>query len=336
MKKAFAVVAGWAVCGGALAQSQVQLQGVADVYVGSMEWAGDGKSTNLMGSGGMTTSWWGMKFGEDLGGGLKLEGQFNGFLRLTNGASGRFDGGDTTFSRDASLTLSGGFGSVLLGRATAPNFLPSVFFNPLGDSFAFSPLILHNNVSLSGGRFTRNNSSDTGYSSQLRYTTPTVGGLRASISTQLSGVAGKDNLGANVFYNAGPLGLTAYVERNELTNPNAAAFADGSTRDAWMLGASYDAKVVKGFATYGKADLTATRTQKTFSLGAAVPVGPAGKVLAAYADSKPSTGNKRQTFTLGYDHQLSKRTDAYAMWVNDRIQTLPTGNSVAVGLRHRF
>lgn len=335
MKKAMVVAAGLAVCWGAQAQSNVQLQGLADIYVGSMRMAGDAKSTSLVGSGGMTTSWWGMKASEDLGGGLKADVQINGFMRLTNGAAGRFDGGDTMLSRDANLTLSGGFGSVLLGRAAAPNFLPSVFFNPLGDSFAFSPLIIHNNVNLSG-RFVRNNSSDTGWSSQIRYSTPTLGGLRGSLSYQLSGIAGKKNVGGNLFYNQGPLALTAYYESDQLTNPNAAAFADSSTRKVWMLGASYDATVVKGFMTYGKADLSATNAQKTYTLGASVPSGANGKFLAAYANSNPDTGNTRRTFTLGYDYNLSKRTDVYAMVVSDRIQTLTSGTSVAVGVRHRF
>lgn len=341
MKKHMAVLACLTVCSAAQAQSDVQLSGLADVYVGSMKMAGAAKRDSLVGSGGMTTSWWGMKASEDLGGGLKAEVLLNGFMRLTTGATGRFDGGDTMFSRDASLTLSGGFGAVMLGRGAAPNFLPSVFFNPLGDSFGFSPLIIHNNVNLTSpapapNRFTRNNSSDTGWSSQLRYSTPTVAGLRGSVSYQLSGIAGKKNVGGNLFYNNGPVGLTAYYEQNELTNPNAAAFADSSTRDAWMVGGSYDAKVVKGFATVGEADLSSTVSQKTYTLGASVPFGPSGKFLLAYANSNPSTGNTRQTITVGYDHQLSKRTDVYAMVLNDRIETLSSGTSFAVGVRHRF
>jgi len=44
----------------------------------------------------------------------------------------------------------------------------------------------------------------------------------------------------------------------------------------------------------------------------------------------------RKTLTLGYDYFLSKRTDLYAMYMNDRITAQPSGNSFAVGMRHRF
>ena len=95
---------------GAYAQSSVQLSGLADAYVGSMRMAGDSKRTNTVGSGGMTTSWFGAKGTEDLGGGLKAGFAFTSFMRLTNGDYGRFKN-DTMWSRDANVSLSGGFGS---------------------------------------------------------------------------------------------------------------------------------------------------------------------------------------------------------------------------------
>ena len=336
MKKAWLGLACLAVSAGAMAQSNVQLMGLADAYVGSMKMAGDATRANKMGTGGMTTSWFGMRGTEDLGGGLKANVAFTGFFRLDTGSQGRFNG-DNLFSRDANVSLAGGFGTVMLGRGLAPNFLPTVLFNPLGDSFGFSPLIIHNNVNL-GTRFARNNPSDTGWSSEVLYSTPTMGGLRANVHYALTGVAGKKNIGGNLLYAAGPLGLTAYYERDQLTNPNTSVFADGSTKTVWMLGGSYDAKIVKGFVTYGesKSNLATTPKQTTFSLGASVPVGPNGKILAAYANSKPDNGNRRQTTTVGYDHFLSKRTDVYAMLMNDRLTTFSSGTSLALGVRHRF
>lgn len=335
MKKAMAVLACLASAAGAQAQSNVQLMGLADVYVGSMRLAGDAKQSSVVGTSGMTTSWWGMKGSEDLGGGLKANVAFTGFMRMTNGGAGRFDG-DTMLSRDANVSLSGSFGTVLAGRGMAPNFLPTIVFNPIGDSFTFSPLVLHNNTTKSG--FPKANPSDTGWSSEVVYSTPDMAGLKANVHYQLAGVAGKKDMGANLMYFSGPIGLTAYYERDQLTNPTVAAFTDGSTKTVWMLGGSYDAGMVKAFATAGesKTNLSATK-QKTYSLGASVPTSASGKVLAAYANSKVNTsGVKRQTFTLGYDHYLSKRTDVYAMVMSDKITGQSSGTSVGVGIRHRF
>jgi len=58
-------------------------------------------------------------------------------------------------------------------------------------------------------------------------------------------------------------------------------------------------------------------------------------------------GNKeRKVFTVGYDYFLSKRTDIYALVMNDRTVTnsLPvpprlvtaSATNVGVGVRHRF
>ncbi|MDR3003806.1 MAG: porin, partial [Acidovorax sp.] len=57
MKKTFiACGAALACLGAAHAQSNVQVTGLADAYVGSMKLAGQDR-TNQVGSGGMTTSW---------------------------------------------------------------------------------------------------------------------------------------------------------------------------------------------------------------------------------------------------------------------------------------
>lgn len=67
------------------------------------------------------------------------------------------------FSRDANVTLEGGFGKVTVGRGLAPNFLPTVIFNAFSDSFAFSPIVLHANVPLFNGTGWQSvNAGDTG------------------------------------------------------------------------------------------------------------------------------------------------------------------------------
>ena len=103
-----------------------------------------------------------------------------------------------------------------------------------------------------------------------------------------------------------------------------------------MVGASYDAGFVKGFVTYGRAKSDRLVPEaKTVSLGASIPVG-SGKVLVGGAKTRVTPGNTRDTWTLGYDYNLSKRTDVYAMLMHDKITTFVSGTSYGFGIRHRF
>ena len=340
MKKSIVVAACVSFCAlSAQAQSSVQLMGLVDAYVGSMRMAGEATSVTKLNSGGMTTSWWGLGGSEDLGGGMKASFLLTSFFQTDSGATGRF--GEQQFSRDANVSLSGGWGVVTLGRSKAPNFLPTILFNPFGDSYTFSPLVLHASVPLgpvTGRYWLGTVPADTGWSNQVTYSTPSVGGLKGNLHYQLGEIAGssKHNVGLNVFYSAGPVGLTAFWERDQINNPFASA-ALPDTRTDWMLGGTYDAGVLKAFLTYGVAssDAAGVADRKTTSIGASAPMG-GGKLLAGFASTKISGGAKRETMTVGYDYNLSKRTDVYAMLMQDKITALSSGTSYGVGVRHRF
>lgn len=326
---------------GAHAQSSVQLMGLTDVFAGSLKNAGDAGRTSVLNSGGMTTSWFGVKGTEDLGGGLKANFALTSFIKVDSGTQGRF-ANDPFFSRDANVGLSGGFGTVTLGRGLAPNFLPSILSNPLGDSFTFAPLILHMNVPLFNGTgWGATTPSDTGWANEIIYSTPSLGGLTANLHYQfgeIAGDSGKKNVGVNALYFSGPVTLTGFYERDQISNPAQPGTYLGTTKTDWMLGGAYDFSVVKAFASYGqaKADNTATKA-KTTQLGVSVPAGAMGKVLASWAQTRLSGVDvSRKTFTVGYDHFLSKRTDVYAMLMNDRITNQTKGSSFGVGVRHRF
>ena len=63
----------------------------------------------------------------------------------------------------------------------------------------------------------------------------------------------------------------------------------------------------------------------------------AGKLLASYAQTRNNLLDaKRQTLTVGYDYNLSKRTDLYTNVMHDRITNRSSGTSYGIGLRHRF
>ena len=101
--------------GGAHAQSSVEVSGLVDVFAGSIKNSGDAGRKSVVDSGGLTTSWFGFKGTEDLGGGLKANFQLTSFIKVDTGSQGRF-ANDTFFSRDANVSLSGSFGTVTLAR----------------------------------------------------------------------------------------------------------------------------------------------------------------------------------------------------------------------------
>lgn len=350
-------VLGNAFAGTAAAQTNVAVSGLVDAYAGKLRYAGDPASRSVVNSSGMTTSWFGFKGTEDLGGGLTARFALTSFFKTDTGVVGRF-ASDTMWARDASVGLSWGFGSVLLGRGLAPNFLPSAKFNAFGDSFTFSPLILHMDVPLfNASRWSNSVQGDTGWSNEIIYSTPNIGGLTANVHYQFGEIVGDNgvnNVGANLFYAAGALGLTAFYHQVEVNNPLNATVGNvqpagslplpsglfAARQKAWMLGGSYDFKAIKVFATYGQTSHDIDFDDKTTSMGASVPAGT-GRILAAWAQTKRSgiaigAEQKRNTTSVGYVYDLSKRTDVYAVAMNDRITRQNNGNSFGLGVRHRF
>ena len=352
MKKSLlAIVAAVSCIGAAQAQSNVNLHGLVDVYVGSLKAPGSADRTNALNSGGMTTSYWGLSGTEDLGGGLKVKFNLGAFFQADDGAQGRFNG-DKFFSRDANVGISGSFGTLTLGRSMAPNFIPTISFNPFGDSFAVSPLVMHANMPTSYAAPVSLNTtaSDTGWSNQVVYSTPEVGGLSANLFYQFgerAGNNGANNIAVNAFYNLDKLSLTAFYEQADMLGNPSPTYTVGSSAKNWMMGATYDLGVAKLYGTYGQSEKELSNVtaleMDTYSLGLDVPVTKAGTVKAAYAltdrDWSNGASNKRQTFTLGYDHLLSKRTDVYSAVVWDRdtfhVQN-KSGTSLVAGIRHKF
>lgn len=312
---------------GAQAQSSVNLYGLLDLSLGSTKAPG-GTAQAGIDSGKLTTSFFGMRGSEDLGGGLSAVFKLEGFLRADTGESGRFTG-DTLFSRNAVVGLSSkDYGTATLGRNTTPLFISTLSFNAFGDSFGYSPSIRH--------YFSSNTlTGDSGWSNSIVYSSPSFSGLKFGVAGATKGGANGNsnggNWGADVGYASGP--LAAAVVFQEVKKDGATPVADTRT---WQLNGTYDFGVAKTFLQYGEVkNLTVPNTYRISGLGAKVPVG-AGALLAQWGRLSPKTGSDRNTLSLGYDHNLSKRTDFYAVAMRDKIDNISSGRSYSVGIRHRF
>ncbi|MEY4563271.1 MAG: hypothetical protein RLZZ618_2548 [Pseudomonadota bacterium] len=311
------------------AQSTVTVYGLVDVAVGQFQAAGQPKNRAVE-SGNMTTSFLGFKGSEDIGGGVKAVFALEHFFRPDTGEAARFTG-DAFWARSAFVGLSGEFGTTALGRQTTPLFVSTLAFNPFGDSFSFSPAIRH--------YYTDALLGDSGWSNALGYSSNAVNGFSINVlgtDSKNTATSKGRNLGANALYFSKT--LSASLAWQDVRDPVGAAVNKQTT---FQLGASYDFGRAKLYGQLGQVKTYGTvadEKAKLYDFGVSVPLG-LGEVLAAYGHSKTEffgSSITNKTLSLGYDHKLSKRSDLYAVYMNDRVTSLESGNTFAVGMRHTF
>lgn len=332
----------------ATAQAQVKVYGMLDMSVGSFrDFVSDGdgglakgESTTAVQSGAMQTSFIGFAGSEDLGGGLKAEFVVESFIGGDTGANLR-NLADGFWSRGSFVALSGDFGKIALGQYDNPMFVLGLAYNPFGTSMVFSPTMV-SYYSLAG--FTAPSLGyDTGWVNSVTYESPVFSGfqLTAQFAPKENSADGddvKNHFALGASYNAGPLSMMAAY-----TNSGDSGQGYFARQKNFGLGASYDFGVLKLQGQYSIVkDTTGGGDEKAkfFQIGASVPVSTAGVVLVSYGQTKyefgDTTEGKLKQFSLGYDHTLSKRTDAYIALTNKKITDLGSVNTFAVGLRHNF
>lgn len=360
-----------------LAQAQpapppgVQLYGLVDANVGRFTSAtgvnAQEQAVSKMATGGLSTSHWGVRGSEALGGGVTAHFELSSFIRNDTGASGRSDAltapvnmaADPMFSRAAWVGVgSPTLGRLRMGNITSLMFVNTITSNALGDSTNFSPLnlLMFIGSPLSGG---------TGWARSVVYDSPNWSGWTGSVAyaDDAGGTLGGSNRSARLAYVQGPLSA-ALAWQSVKRNPS--TFADGTSPNdtqAWLLGGGYDFKTFKVMAHVGEIRNRGTAAApvavdyRVWDISATVPL-TSGQVVLAYGSRQtsdtpapvPATvagGNvSRKLLTVGYTHRLSPRTEVYALAMHDqtRTRTLPAppsvisanGTSWALGVRHRF
>jgi predicted porin len=335
----------------------VQVYGLIGVYLDRLQRSDMSSSVVQLGHGGLTTSYWGVRGSEDLGGGLRAFFALESFFQPDTGGMGR-NASDGLFSRNAYVGLASGAGNVSFGRHTNPTYGAMRFLSPFGSSVVFSPLVVQTFVAPYGGAII----GDTVWNNAIQYVTPNLSGFTGTLIHGLGEVPGRtgvNNTGLHVTYEGGPLTGVVSAQRNRTAavapstgqdpltgvvsaqRNRTAAVAPSTGQDAYLVGAAYDLKVAKVFASTVRtsADVTNVDT-RTYDLGVAVPVSAAGQIWLEWANTKRtapgSADTKRDTASLAYDHRLSKRTDLYAVYSRDKLTNNPAGNTYGVGIRHTF
>lgn len=310
MKKIALVAALAAVAAPAFAQSSVTLWGRINTTVESQKVGSQDRKVVVQNN----SSRLGFKGTEELGGGLKASFSLEHGLNSDNGA---LSGGGTQFWNRASwVQLEGAFGGVRLGK-----WFP-------GSYFATADYVsMHNHDTgtsadnLYGTRFTTNN--------KVSYFTPNVSGFTAE-----AGVAAGEGTAPRAWdlavnYDMGPLHAGFGYEK--VGNYKQYAVRGLYELGAFTFGGYYQREEVTGFKTRDVGRLAAMYTvgQGEFHLN----VGGS----KAGGDGAFRTGGAKQ-YTLGYNHNLSKRTKVYGFYTKTDYNGIGQldFNSLAVGVRHNF
>ncbi len=315
MKKSLIALAVLAASGAAMAQSSVTLYGVLDT--GLTYSKGQEFVYGLTHVGGNTNSRLGFRGVEDLGNGLKATFNLEAGMGVDDGTD-YFTGNGMAFRRTSTVGLAGNFGEVRLGRMLTSSYLAVSRYDAFGDTGI-------------GASRAWGNGYAPRAENAISYTSPSFNGFKFGGEYgfgEQQKARDSRYIGVGATYDNGPLSLGLGIDRlNGNTVNNTALTGDLTT---WQLGGAYNFGVAKLLSFYkqskvkdaGAGAVGDSAKLKTFGLGVTAPVGAAGEVRASYNHYRLSgdvTGVTTPTFkanqlSLGYVHNLSKRTALYGTY----------------------
>jgi len=336
MKKtivALAVLGSFA--GVAAAQSSVTLFGVVDLAARYTK--ANGQDIYSLASDGNTSSRLGVRGVEDLGGGLKAGFWLEGKLAADTGTtdSSRFWG------RRATVSLSGDFGEVRLGRYKSSAQLQIEDFDPTATTGLGNVENLYSKLGVS--EYAR-------FDNQVTYVLPeNLGGFYGSVD--VSAGEGTSTFNKSV---GGRVGYKA-----DAINGSVSYFESGvDTKYKFLtVGGSYDFGLAKPSLIYSTIEYGSLK-QELWTVAVSAPIG-AGSVWASYTDAKNKSSNgavltglgDANQIAAGYIYNLSKRTALYttvskidnkagaAFNLNGNAPAVATGGGFGgfdLGVRHSF
>ncbi|MFM0122676.1 porin [Paraburkholderia sp. RL18-101-BIB-B] len=343
LRRALPAVAFAAMCGSgvAAAQSSVTLYGDVDAFVGAKKALG-GKTAFMVGNGGATASFWGIKGSEDLGGGYQAIFELESYFSVQNGTFGRF-AGDGFFSRNAWVGVNAPWGKLVAGQIGPLYWNSTIFFNPFFNSFVFSPAVIHTYVPVNGQGVGGGGGE---WSNAVTYSTVPYGGWQLNAQYAFGNAAGEpgqNKWAGQVIYRSGALAANVVYQQikfNTVAGDLAASVPGLSTQSAVQAGTTYDFGTVKLYGQYQYVSnaISGGGYHVNFGeLGASIKVGT-GSILMSDGMSK-SGGQRddfRNTWSVGYDYPLSGRTIVYAAVLGDHATNFSYGYTVGGGIRTMF
>jgi predicted porin len=293
-----------AFAGAASAQSSVTLFGILDVDARSVS-NGSAGTLKTLGTSGQASSRLGFRGVEDLGGGMRAGFWLEGDISPDVGGGGKVTANGSTadpmtWTRRATVSLTGGFGEVRLGRDYTVTFVNLSTYDMFGYVGVSSIANIRGAFLASGGAGTAVRANNT-----ISYFLPAMGGLYGQAEVAAGeGVTGNKYVGARLGYAAGPLNVGGAYGK---TYKGGTMIDDLKTMN---FGGSFNLGFMTVQASYEKSDYSTTY-QKLASAGVLIPLG-SGTVKLNYTKAGSNLATRQtKLFGAGYVYDLSKRTSVY-------------------------
>ncbi len=325
------------VAGAAIAQSNVTIYGTIDTgirtqsNVATVSNCGAGSSpcvisgslsgskTDML-SGGIAPSHWGITGTEDLGGGLKATFNLQSHMGVDTGNS-ILD--SKLFARSANVGLSGGFGTITLGRVYDPAFLAFGTTDPAGFRESFSGVNAWAFANYAAKKATYSTDVFGSYgvfkSNAVTYAYSANGfGFSGMYAMgEKAGNSNADEVVSLALTYKGPILFSA-------TYGSAKDSTGNRTGDVYTTGVGYviGNATVKANYMNGKAADNSSES-KTWSIGGDYKLTGNSLIRAAYFRSEDAKIANTQTnnYVVGYEYGLSKRTTLYAQGAYAKLGT---------------
>lgn len=347
MKKTLIALAAVAATSAAFAQSSVTIDGAVDLgYVKPI----GSKDARLDATNGANQ----IRFlgTEDLGGGLKANFALAQRFSPESGGNDGTANKRPTFQGESTVGLSGGFGSVKLGRAL------TAFQGPVNMTDPWGTLQVGTTAVLTTGYATDPNGnidgSGAGRTDAIFYSSPNFSGFSFGLSLGLktSGTANDLTVDADKDGVPDVDGNGDLVQDKVSNTKNLVSLWASYASGPIYIGGGYeqnreDDQITAivgtynlGFMTVGAGfssldPIASAKDRSSWNLMATAPMG-AFLIKAGYGESKVS-GSKASTkkLGLGVDYMLSKRTKVYASFGSDSVKTT-NKSGYDIGIRHTF
>ncbi|MDF1529968.1 MAG: porin, partial [Sedimenticola sp.] len=276
----------------------------------------------------------GLKGDEDLGNGLKAIFQYE-FATNTSEGGGYAGGAASLNNRLGFVGLTGGFGTVAIGRQWTP-YYGSVDKTDIMD--------LNPSQGGIGGGINGNANSHylglTRTGNALAYVSPNFNGLTGKVAlviddgrTAAADVSdGIDAINVSLDYNNGPLSVGFSVLDFDSALETAPAGAD-----RWGLAGKYNFGNFALMAQYeDRSDSSAGNDgSEAYGIGGQAYFGN-NTISVVYGQRTPDVGADLDSMGISFRHDFSKRTRIYATYEQHESSSTVEPSTFGVGLRHAF